>query len=186
MSRFVARLSFLFLLSFASAQAQTALEYGNKPAGFDGTQQPTEVAAKLLQALDVRYPEADFKAGRQGVCIIAAWVDDKGYVTYARVASSAGHASLDSAALNAVLQGDFKPAQRAGKTVASRVSIPVEFRVRRDTEDYDAPKSEEALRQEAEELRRARRMLEQEQRALEEELRRMKEQRKEAPRDSLR
>lgn len=165
----------LFSLSLLAAAAQAQpLTHGVKPAGFDGTQVPTERPAQLVTPLEVRYPESAWREHRHGVAIIAAWIDEKGYVTYAEVPGASGHADLDAEALRAVVDGDFKPALRDGKPCASRISAPVEFRIRRDEEEYDATKTEEQLEQEAEELRRAREMLEKEQRELEEELQRLK------------
>jgi TonB family protein len=168
-------LIFLLLTSLVSAQPPST---GEKPEGFDGVQMPTERAASLNTPLEVRYPDSAMRAKRQGVAMIAAWIDERGYVTYAEVRKSSGHADLDAEALRAVADGDFKPAWREGAPCASRISVPVEFRLAREEEDYDSVKTEEQLRQEADELRKARQMLEEEQRQLEEEIRRLKEERK--------
>jgi len=163
---------FLFIL-IVPAQAQP-LTHGEKPEGFEGTQAPTERPAKLVTPLEVRYPDSALREQRQGVAIVAAWIDEKGYVVYAELWRASGHADLDAEALRAVVAGDFKPAWRDGKPCASRISAPVEFRLRRDEDDYDAAKTGEQLQQDAEELRRAKKMLEEEQRQLEEELERLK------------
>ncbi len=163
-----------FLLFTASLQAQS-ITHGEKPGGFDGVQAPTERAASLNTPLEVRYPDSALRAQRQGAAVVAAWIDEKGYVTYAEVRRSSGHEDLDVEALRAVVDGDFKPAWRDGKPCASRISVPVEFRLKRAEDEYDAVKSGEQLQQEAEELRRTRQMLEDEQRQLEEELRKLKE-----------
>jgi TonB family protein len=167
---------FVVLLAPALAAQHAPLCYGNKPAGFDGTQQPTEQAAVLLQPLDLHYPDAAASRNIEGVAIVAAWIDAKGYVVYAEVSKGSGYGMLDSAALHAVVAGDFKAAKRGGSPVASRVSIPVEFRLRRAGDEYDSAKSAEELEKEREELRRAKEMLEAEQRQLEEELRLLREQ----------
>ncbi|MDX9759926.1 MAG: TonB family protein [Bacteroidota bacterium] len=163
------RILFLFLVlaSFAAAQPMT---HGVKPTGFEGVQEPTDKAAALTMPLDVRYPDDAMRARRHGVTIVAAWIDAKGYVTYAEVRKSSGHVDLDAEALRAVVEADFKPAWRADKPCASRVSVPVEFRLGREAEDYDAAKTEEQLRQEADELRKAKQMLEEEKRLVMEEL----------------
>jgi TonB family protein len=166
----------LFLLAPALSAQQAPLSYGNKPAGFDGMQQPTEQAAVLLQPLELRYPDAAASRSLEGIAIVAAWIDDKGYVVYAEVSKGSGFGMLDSAALDAVVAGDFKAAKRGGSPVPSRVSIPVEFRLRRESDEYDSAKSAEQLEKEREELLRAKEMLEAEQRQLEEELRRLREQ----------
>ncbi len=170
------RYSVLLLLFFFAAAAQAQpLSHGVKPGGFDGMQTPTDRAAALNSPLEVHYPDSAMQAQRQGVTVVAAWIDAKGFVPYAEVQKGSGHPDLDTEALRAVLDGDFKPAWRDGKPCASRVSVPVEFRLQRSRDEYDAVKSDEQLQQESDELRRARQMLEEEQRQLEEEIRRMKE-----------
>lgn len=157
------------------SSAQTILSHGTRPSGFDGTQEPTDRPAALLEALDVMYPESARKQKIEGVSIIAAWIDRLGYVPYAEVRESSGYRQLDSIALHAVIRGNFRAALRDGQPVESRVSIPVEFRLRRTEDEYDAVKSEEQLHQEAEELQRARQMIEEERKRLEEEIHRLKQ-----------
>lgn len=176
----IPRVFILLLLLAGTVAAQSSgtggkLHVGEKPLGFDEVQDPTERAAALNTPLDVRYPDSAMKARLQGVAVVAAWIDARGYVTYAEVQRSSGHVLLDEEALRAVADGDFKPAQRDGRLSGSRISVPVEFRLARDEEEYDAVKTPEQLGQEAEELRRARQMLEEEQRKLEEEIQRLKE-----------
>lgn len=165
---------------FASgvASAQEGRHHGTRPADFDRPQEPTEQPAALIEPLEVFYPDTAMKAGWEGVCVVAAWIDRGGDVAYAEVARSSGRSMLDSVALDAVLRGYFKAAQRKGRPAGSRLSIPVEFRLRRDENQYDAVKSGEQLEQEAGELRRAREMLEEERRKLQEEIQRLKEQQK--------
>ena len=165
----------MLLLLLAPLAAAQPLSHGDRPAGFDGVQEPTDRAAALNTPLEVRYPDSALKAHVQGVAVIAAWIDAKGYVAYAEVHRSSGHDALDAEALRAVLDGDFRPAMRDGRLTGSRISVPVEFRLAREEEGYDAAKTEEQLQQESEELRRARQMLEEEQRQLEEEIQRLKE-----------
>jgi len=167
---------FVVFLLTVSVSAQDVLRHGTRPLDFDQTQEPTELAAELLEALDIAYPDTAVRRGWEGVSIIAAWIDRHGDVAYAELAQSSGYGMLDSAALQAVLRGYFKAAQRGGRPVGSRLSIPVEFRLRRDENAYDAVKSGEQLEQEADEIRRAKEMLEEEQRRVEEEIRRLREQ----------
>jgi len=157
-------------------QQHSPLSHGVKPQGFDSPQTPTDVPAALLEPLETHYPTKAVEQRIEGVVMIAAWIDDKGYVLYAEVTTSSGHEVLDEAALASVVDGYFRAAKRNGHPVASRVSIPVEFRLHRDEDEYDAVKSPEQLMQERDELRRAREMLEEEQRKLEEEIRLLKEQ----------
>ncbi|MDT8323389.1 MAG: energy transducer TonB [Bacteroidota bacterium] len=167
----------LCALPAVDAVALHAQQFGERPAAFDAVQTPTDEAAELIDPLEVEYPDSALRSGMEGVALIAVWIDERGYAVYGELRESSGHALLDSLALRAVRRGNFKAARRAGKNVASRVSIPVEFRLRRDEENYDATKSGEQLQQEAEELRRAKQMLEEERLRLEEELRRLKKER---------
>lgn len=174
------RFMFLILLFLLGpslwAQNNPMPAYGTRPVDFDAVQTSTDSPAALLQPLELDYPETAVKARLEGVVLVAGWIDAKGYVRYAEVVEGSGFAMLDSAALKAAVDGNFRPAQRGGKPVASRVNMPVEFRLRRMEEDFDAAKTPEQLQQEKGELRRAKEMLEAEQRKLEEELRLLREQ----------
>ncbi|MCB2203644.1 energy transducer TonB [bacterium] len=164
-----------------------AQRFGTRPAEFDQPQAPTEEAVRLLEPLEVEYPDWAMRQRIEGVSIVAVWIDAKGAPAYGELRESSGHAVLDSIALRAVRRGIYKAARREGTNVASRVSIPVEFRLRRDEDHYDATKSGEQLEQESEELRRARDMLHEEQqrleaerKSLEEELKRLRAEKKKA------
>jgi TonB family protein len=109
---------------------------------------------------------------------VAAVVDQGGTVTYAEVRESSGHAMLDTAALDAVVNGYYRAARRDGKAVKSRITIPVEFRLDGDTERTQSDKSPGQLEKEKRELENAKRMLEEEQRQLQEEIERLKAQQK--------
>lgn len=175
----------IFMPLFTLMSHAQPLTWGEKPESFDGVQMPTDRPASLNTPLEVRYPDSAMRAHRQGVAVVAAWIDAKGYVTYAEVKRGSGYADLDMEALRSVVDGDFKPAWRDDKPCVSRISVPVEFRFAREEEDYDSVKTGEQLQQEADELRRAQQMLEEEQRQLEEELRQLKEtQKKKDPQDN--
>ncbi len=53
----------------------------------------------------------------------------EGRPTKVEVARSSGHSSLDRAALRAVKKWVFTPAKRGKRPVASRVQVPVTFRL---------------------------------------------------------
>jgi protein TonB len=76
-----------------------------------------------------QYPRSARKAGWEGVVTIGAYIDEAGKVVSAEIIASSGHESLDQAALEAVRRASFHPAQRGAKPVASRVIIPVRFRL---------------------------------------------------------
>jgi periplasmic protein TonB len=78
-------------------------------------------------------PEAEFsdEARRnkyQGVCMIEAIVDSRGYPRSLRVVNSLGM-GLDEKALEAVQKYRFKPAMKDGKPVSSIINVAVNFRL---------------------------------------------------------
>ncbi len=80
-----------------------------------------------------KYPEKARKAGVQGMVILKVKVSDTGSVAAVQVEEGVeGHAELDEAAVEAVKQWRFEPAQKDGKPVAIEVQIPVKFRLSDD------------------------------------------------------
>ncbi|MEX2559183.1 MAG: energy transducer TonB, partial [Pirellulales bacterium] len=77
-----------------------------------------------------RYPAGDLAAGRQGVVLLRVGVSAEGTVRAVRVARSSGVRSLDVAALEAVEQWRFRPAQRGGVAVPCSVLVPIRFEYR--------------------------------------------------------
>ncbi|MEL1264296.1 energy transducer TonB [Pseudoxanthomonas putridarboris] len=75
-----------------------------------------------------KYPAAALRAGVGGTVVVHAEVDANGVPVEVRVAKRSGERELDRAALSAVRQWRFEPAMRNGKTVASAVRVPVDFR----------------------------------------------------------
>jgi protein TonB len=75
------------------------------------------------------YPEASRRRGEQGVVRLELFVDQVGRITEVRVVESSGFAALDTAALEAVRDWRFRPAQRAGLPVVARIIHPVHFRL---------------------------------------------------------
>ncbi|MGO9308807.1 MAG: energy transducer TonB [Spirochaetia bacterium] len=75
------------------------------------------------------YPGSARRAGFEGLVKVAATVDATGAVTTTEVLVSSGHASLDTAALEAVRRALFAPALQGGKPVSSRIVIPIRFRL---------------------------------------------------------
>lgn len=74
-----------------------------------------------------RYPAEALKEGKTGVVVLVVSVDAQGGVTNTRVERSSGDARLDLAAQEAATRWQFRPALKAGKAVAGRVRVPVEF-----------------------------------------------------------
>lgn len=78
------------------------------------------------------YPREALDAGREGVVRLRVRVAADGTVDSLSVEISSGDNSLDNAALNAVRDWRFKPAERGGVAVAAEVLVPVRFAIRPD------------------------------------------------------
>ncbi|MEG0186290.1 MAG: energy transducer TonB [Stenotrophomonas sp.] len=76
------------------------------------------------------YPAAALRSGVQGSVVASLNVDTRGNVTDAAIVSRSGERSrdLDRAVLNTVQGWKFEPAVRDGRSVASVVRVPVDFR----------------------------------------------------------
>lgn len=76
------------------------------------------------------YPRDALAAGREGMVRLHVRVAVDGSVAALRIATSSGDPSLDDAALAAVRDWHFKPAERGGVPVAADVVVPVRFVIR--------------------------------------------------------
>lgn len=77
-----------------------------------------------------RYPEAARRQGVEGTTLLKVHVNAQGLVADVLVASSAGYAALDLAAMEAVRQWKFEPAKQGQQAVAVWVMLPVRFTLR--------------------------------------------------------
>ena len=75
------------------------------------------------------YPEASRRRGEEGVVRVELFVDPTGRVADVRILESSGFSALDAAAVQAVREWRFRPAQRAGLPVAGSLSTAVHFRL---------------------------------------------------------
>ncbi|MCA3276322.1 MAG: energy transducer TonB [Roseomonas sp.] len=75
------------------------------------------------------YPEASRRRGEQGVVRVELLVDPNGRVADVRILESSGFGTLDAAAVQAVRDWRFRPAQRAGVPVAGSITTAVHFRL---------------------------------------------------------
>lgn len=76
------------------------------------------------------YPAEALAAGVQGRVVIRATVLATGNVGEVALAESSGFASLDQAALAAVIHWRFEPARRRGQAIPYEVLVPVRFSIR--------------------------------------------------------
>lgn len=83
-------------------------------------------APALLAPVVPEYPPEAITTGFEASVVLKVDVDAEGKVTGATVVRGGGYA-FDAAARAAALRARFRPARRAGRAVASRVSMRVEF-----------------------------------------------------------
>ncbi len=89
-----------------------------------------DASARPQQAIRPQYPDGARRRGEQGDVKIALEVDEQGRVAEAKVVGGCGHSELEEAALKAVRKARFKPAQSAGRPVASSASLTITFRLK--------------------------------------------------------
>jgi protein TonB len=76
------------------------------------------------------YPSAAMRNGDQGTVMVRVEVGVDGIPTSLEVAQRSGSRDLDRAALTAVRQWRFQPAQRDGQPVPGAVTVPIDFKMR--------------------------------------------------------
>jgi periplasmic protein TonB len=76
------------------------------------------------------YPSSAMRNGDQGTVMVRVDVGPDGVPTSVEVAQRSGSRDLDRAALAAVRQWRFQPAQRDGQPVAGAVTVPIDFKMR--------------------------------------------------------
>jgi protein TonB len=76
------------------------------------------------------YPRLAKERGWQGLVLLQVQVSSEGRVQALWVEASSGYDLLDQAALAAVRQWHFQPAQQDGRALAGRVRVPIAFELR--------------------------------------------------------
>jgi protein TonB len=72
------------------------------------------------------YPEFAKRAGIHGKVFITAFIDENGVVKRAELLKGIG-AGCDEAAIDAIMQTQFKPGKQRGRPVKVQISIPIQF-----------------------------------------------------------
>ena len=67
--------------------------------------------------------------GIEGTTLLKIRIQEDGAVGDVVVSKSAGHASLDQAAVDAIRRWRFEPARRDGRPVQVWASLPIRFRL---------------------------------------------------------
>ncbi|HZX33385.1 MAG TPA: TonB family protein, partial [Rhodocyclaceae bacterium] len=91
--------------------------------------EPPRFAAAYLANPPPPYPVSARRRGIEGEVRLEARIGPSGHAQEVKVAASAGDASLDEAAQEAVRHWRFEPARRGSLAVEAWVSIPVVFRL---------------------------------------------------------
>jgi protein TonB len=91
---------------------------------------PTLVGGITALMQNVEYPEMARRAGIQGRVTVLAYVNENGDVAKAEVLKGIG-VGCDEAALGAIKKAKFIPGKQRGRSVKTRISIPIDFRLTR-------------------------------------------------------
>ncbi len=76
-----------------------------------------------------KYPPEEQRRGIQGTTVLIVSIDASGGVLDVEVERSSGNRNLDRAAITAAKRWRFNPEVKNGQKVASRVRVPVEFKM---------------------------------------------------------
>ncbi len=107
--------------AFAVLVALVALASGRARAT-----QPMLTAPEVVERVDAVYPAAALVERRAGTVVLLVNVGADGAVGEVSVAESVAP-DLDAAATEAVRRWRFRPAQRDGQAIASRIRVPIHF-----------------------------------------------------------
>ena len=75
------------------------------------------------------YPPDAYRAREEGTVLVMAQVDAMGNVADTEIVKRSGSRTLDRAAMNEVRQWKFTPAMKDGKSVASNIQVPVDYKL---------------------------------------------------------
>lgn len=98
-------------------------------AGNGTSYSPPGFGASYLDNPKPGYPLMARRRGQEGTVRLDVRVSAEGIPTSVRLKESAGHESLDEAAITAVWHWRFVPARRGGEAVEASVVVPVRFRL---------------------------------------------------------
>lgn len=87
-------------------------------------------APKAIGRIEPVYPRSARRRGREGIVTIEAAVEETGQVGDVAVVATSGHDDLDSAAIKAVRKAKFVPANDNGQSVAAKLRLIFNFRLK--------------------------------------------------------
>lgn len=111
--------------AYSAWAAQPLQASDAKPAG----QAADSTAPQVQATVAPKYPKSALDEKVEGRVILIVDIAADGSVATAEMKRTSGDARLDAAALEVAKQWQFKPAYRHGKPVASRVLVPIDFRM---------------------------------------------------------
>lgn len=85
--------------------------------------------AAYLRNPPPEYPPVARRRGEAGTVLLSVWVEADGRAGEVSVRQGSGSARLDRAALEAVRRWRFVPAKNGGVALASRIEVPIIFRL---------------------------------------------------------
>ena len=115
-----------------AAQPSSGMQDGAGGAA-DGHVGSAAVAARYdaayLRNPPPEYPPVARRRGEAGTVLLSVWVEADGRAGEVSVRQGSGSARLDRAALEAVRRWRFVPAKNGGVALASRIEVPIVFRL---------------------------------------------------------
>lgn len=115
-----------------AAQPSSGMQDGAGGAA-DGHVGGAAVAARYdaayLRNPPPEYPPVARRRGEAGTVLLSVWVEADGRAGEVSVRQGSGSARLDRAALDAVRRWRFVPAKNGGVALASRIEVPIIFRL---------------------------------------------------------
>lgn len=109
--------------------AEPEAEASDEDAGDGAEYRPPGVPAGYRDNPAPAYPARARRRHLEGKVVLKVAVDPDGRPTEVSVASSSGHAILDRAAKETVMDWTFRPAKEDGRPVAGAVKVPIQFRL---------------------------------------------------------
>lgn len=110
--------------------AETGLEAGETPDYMEFPDEPAQPEGGLAAITrNVVYPPSAMHLGLEGKVVLSVMVDQEGTPAQITVLSPA-HELLNEAAIETVYRTRFTPASHNGRRVASKVSVPVQFKLK--------------------------------------------------------
>ena len=98
------------------------------PAALAPGEQPVPIKGQMPPP---RYPGAALRRGEGGTVLVRVEVDAAGMPAGVALVQRSGSRDLDRAAMEAVRQWRFQPAQRNGQAIAASLVIPIDFKAER-------------------------------------------------------